>query len=489
MIRFWNTRSIRFRLTLWYGGMLAVLLLANGAGVWAWARHDAVAEVDRELDDDFDEVVAHADRDEDGNFLLPIDLDDSDPADLPLIEIRDAAGAPQLRLPPDRSPASDDGAWVDTGRAAITVPLADGTRARVRRAEVELGGAPFVLEVGRSLVSVDQELAELRLILASCIAVGVAAAALAGWLLAGRALAPVERLTTQARHITAERLAERLPMPNPDDELGRLAAAFNDMLQRLDRSFEQLRRFTADASHELRTPLTALRLVGENALRIEGMPAEARDVIGSMLEEVDRLARLVDDLLQLARADAGQAGPKLESCDLAALARDVTEQLGVLAEEKHLALRVAADGPAPVRGNPMLLRQALQNLVDNAIRHGPTGSEVSVSVGCAGDRVTAEIADHGPGIPIEHRERVFERFFRLDAARSRRHGGAGLGLAITRWIVDAHRGRVEVIATNGTAPGSEPGATFRIELPAQAPASTVAAPPTATKHPISTPKK
>jgi len=459
-------RSVRVRLTLWHAGVLAIVLLGYAAGVWSWARHDAIARIDRELAGDFAEIRAVVGIDDQGQFLLPADLEDEEePGETPLVEIASAAGEPLVRLPRGRAGPLPTGTWRATQGGAVTIALADGTRARVRREVVELGGTPHRLEVGLSLALADAELAQLGLILLLCIPVGVALAAAAGWFLAGRALAPVDRMAEEARRITAERLAERLPVANPDDELGRLAAAFNDMLQRLDRSFEQLRRFTADASHELRTPLTAMRLVGENALRHGRLAPDAREVVGSMLEEIDRLARLVDDLLLLARADAGQCEPAMERCDVAALAREVALELGVLAEEKQLTLRLEASAAAPVRGNALLLRQALQNLVANAIRHGPAGSEVRVAVARVNGCVTAEVADRGPGIPPEHRERIFERFYRVDAARSRAQGSAGLGLAITRWIADAHHGAIDVVATRPEATGEGAGATFRLRLP------------------------
>ncbi len=458
--------SVRVRLTLWYSGMLATLLVAYAAGVYAWTRHDALRRIDAEVVSDLEEIESIVGINSAGEFLLPSDLEDQDPDELKLVALFDADGELQLRLPPDQAPTTVTGDWQATTGHPITATRTDGTRVRVQRTTVDLDGLPFCLEVGHSIDAIDAELAQLALVLLLCIPIGVSLAAAAGWFLAGRALAPVDRLAEQARRITAERLSERLPIAHPNDELGRLAAAFNEMLERLDASFEQLRRFTADASHELRTPLTAMRLVGENALRHGNLPVATREVVGSMIEEVDRLARLVDDLLQLARADSGQEAPRLEPCDLATIARDVTEQLGVLAEEKRLVLHLEAPATAAVLGHPVLLRQALQNLIDNAIRHSPEGSEVRVAIVLEADAVRVTVADHGSGISAEHRTRIFERFYRVDAARARAHGGAGLGLAIAKWIVDAHRGRIDVIPTNGTTPGHPPGATFRIELPA-----------------------
>jgi heavy metal sensor kinase len=244
-----------------------------------------------------------------------------------------------------------------------------------------------------------------------------------------------------------------------EDEFGRLATVFNETLARLEESFERLRRFTSDASHELRTPLTAIRAVGEVGLREPRRAEQYREIVGSMLEEVDRLARLVDSLLTLSRADAGRITLHPERVDLAALAREVSAHLGVLAEEKRERLDLDAAGPVEIAADRAILRLAVVNLIDNAIKYAPPGSAVGVAV--AADDGTARLAvrDRGPGIAREHQARVFDRFHRADAGRSRDAGGAGLGLAIARWAVEAHGGRIEVESADGE------GSTFTIVLP------------------------
>src|SRR2546425_523249 len=303
-----------------------------------------------------------------------------------------------------------------------------------------------------------RELRELLMILGAGLPLAVAIAGMGGYFLARRALAPVSRMLERARTITAERLGERLPVENPGDELGQLAAVFNDAFARLERSFEQLRRFTADASHELRTPLTAMRSVGEVGLREHRDAAAYREIIGSMLEETDRLGRLVEGLLTLSRADGGNVLLKREGVDLAELARDVVAHLGVLAEEKRLSLAVEASVPVPAWVDRLVIRQALINLVDNAIKYTPPGGSVRIVVRDGAPGPTIEVADTGSGIPPEHRDRVFDRFYRIDKARSRDLGGAGLGLAIARWAVEAHGGRIDLESVEGR------GSTFRITL-------------------------
>jgi heavy metal sensor kinase len=289
------------------------------------------------------------------------------------------------------------------------------------------------------------------------LALGIAGAG--GYWLAGRALAPLGRMARQAERITADNLQERLPVESPDDELGHLARVFNKSLERLEESFGQLRRFTADASHELRTPLTAIRSVGEVALQADQEPARYREVIGSMLEEVDRVARLVDSLLFLSRADAGRAlRPQVHS--LLDVAQASAALLEILAEEKSQKLDVTGDSTVFANVDALVLRQAVVNLIDNAVKFSPSGTPIRVEVRRDGAQGVIDVADRGPGIPEAHRSRVFERFYRVDAARSREDGGAGLGLSIARWAVEAHGGRIEIVSREGQ------GSVFRILLPA-----------------------
>jgi heavy metal sensor kinase len=332
---------------------------------------------------------------------------------------------------------------------------------RILTGRTKVGDISLVVQVAVSEAPMRQNLRDLLFILLLGLPVAVAIAGLGGYTLARRALIPVDRMAEQARHITAERLEERLPVDNPNDELGRLATVFNQTLTRLESSFDQMRRFTADASHELRTPLTALRSVGEIGLRGRRDPSDYREIIGSMLEEVDRLSLLVDRLLTLSRADSGEAMLSRDRVDLRELAEEVTTQLDVLAEEKQQSLTVEANGLAVCLGDRMVLRQALLNLVDNAIKYSPVGGRIAVRVSSTpGGMAILDVSDSGPGIPVEMRPRVFDRFYRADRSRSRENGGGtGLGLSIARWAVEVHGGQLTLESRE------EPGATFRITLP------------------------
>jgi len=308
----------------------------------------------------------------------------------------------------------------------------------------------------------QQQLREILVVLVLGLPMVVALAGVGGYVLARRALAPIDHLAAEARRITADRLHQRLSVPNEKDEIGRLAAVINDTFARLDSSFGQLRRFTADASHELRTPLAVIRGIGEMGLRETRTPAEYKDAIGSMLEEVDRLTRLVDTLLRLSRGDAGTVRLSRDILDLGNLARDVAASLGILAEERQQRLEVTADANVRVSADRLVLRDAITNVVDNAIKYSPSGSTIEMRIEADAVDATLSVTDEGPGIPAEHRERIFDRFYRIDEGRSRGSGGAGLGLAIAKWAVEANGGRLSL-----TSSGS--GSVFQITLPRSGP--------------------
>lgn len=305
---------------------------------------------------------------------------------------------------------------------------------------------------------VEHQVEEVLIVLVSGLPIVIGLAGLAGYALARRALVPIDHLASNARRITADRLHERLVVPNQHDEIGRLAAVFNETLARLETSFEQLRRFTADASHELRTPLAVMRGIGELRLRGARSAREDQDAIGSMLEEVDRLTRLVDTLLRLSRGDAGTVKLSPEPVGLADLAREVSSSLQVLAEERSQTIQLRINAEPRVEADRLVLREAVTNLIDNAIKYGPVESTITIAVDAAGGHAQLAISDEGPGISAEHRERVFDRFYRIDEGRSRDMGGTGLGLAIAKWAVEANGGQLNLAS-------GDAGSVFTVILP------------------------
>jgi heavy metal sensor kinase len=288
----------------------------------------------------------------------------------------------------------------------------------------------------------------------------VASVALGGGMyLVGRALRPVAKITRSAEGITSRNLSERLPVPPTGDEFEHLSRTLNGMIARLEDAFLLNRRFLADASHELRTPLTVLRSELEVMLGRPGLDPDLRDTVGSLLEEVQRLVHIVETLFSLSRFETGQARPNHAQFDFAELAAATADQMCLLAEDKGQTLSCEVPAPVVIEGDRARLKQVIVNLLDNAIKYTPKGGSVRLSVLARGDEAICDVVDSGIGIPAEAIGHVFDRFFRVDAARSREVAGAGIGLSIVKVICAAHNGRVEVESAEGR------GSRFRVHLP------------------------
>jgi len=464
----WRPRSVRVRLTLWHLGALLIVLLLYAGGVFAFVRHSLVADLDRQLQEDFDRAEEEEafSRNPDGTLSWFIGDRDPDATDPEVVQgpwacVWTPDGGPLYRDPLAPHVVSLIGRDAAADPPILeSVQASGGTWIRQITGEQDVAGGKAILRVARSEERLRQELRRLLAILGLGLPLAGAFAGVGAYLIARRALAPIEGMARAAQQITAARLSDRLPVDNPDDELGHLASVFNSMFGRLEASFDQLRRFTADASHEMRTPLTAIRTVGEVGLREPRTDHQYREIIGSMLEEADRLNRLVESLLTLARAEAGHARLARERIDLGGMAREVVDHLSVLAEDKRQAVTIDAPDGVFVLADRVVLRQAVINLLDNAIKYSPVEGQVRVAV-TAGPSPVAILAvqDSGPGIAPEHVGKIFDRFYRIEKSRSRAVGGAGLGLSIARWAVEAHGGRIEV------DPGQPGGSVFRIVLP------------------------
>jgi heavy metal sensor kinase len=441
--------SVRARLTFWHAGVLTVIICAFATGIFLFVRARLYHDLDQQISRDL-VAVERVYRQE------PWDLGELD--DRVGITLFQVVEGGQVRFRTDKwqsvnfaSPTpSDRHVRLAFSTAAGTTPYRIGT----------MSEASYVITVAREEGAVRHALWILVVILsigAPC-AVGLAIAG--GYFLAGRVLSPVGAMAEQARKVSADSLGERLTVENPKDEFGQLALVFNDTFSRLHDAFEQLRRFTADASHELRTPLTAIRSVGEVALQRSLDPEAYREVIGSMLEEVDRLTRLVESLLTLTRGESGRIRPALEVVNVGRLAMGVVEHLRVLAEEKEQGLTVDPIAEISAVCDPTILRQGLINVLDNAIKYTPRKGMIRVGVlTTPSGEASIEVQDTGQGIPEVHRERIFERFYRVDEGRSADSGGVGLGLAIARWAVEANGGHIDVDGEEGK------GTLFRIVLP------------------------
>jgi len=462
--QWWQRRSLKLRLAVWFTLVASGIMLGLTPLVYILIERRLHIELGRQLRIDWDLIEAHLESDGDGGVRWKKDspASPSSPGYAEtwfdawaggklLLSHWPAHGAQVLRAP---RPASNP------SQIFYNIELEQGLPARTLEKPAQIGGRAVTLRVFRDESGLRRTLREISIGFALGLPVAALLAALGGYLMAGRTLKPISAMAEQARQISSESLSRRLPNPNPHDELGQLAAVFNQTLQRLENSFESLKRFTADASHELRTPLTALRTVGEVALR-ETQDAKAlREIIGSMLEEAQRLNDLIDSMLLFARVESGRAPLHREAVRVHELMTEVCERVEILATEKQQRVELTGDASVQVNADRLLLRHAAMNILHNAIRYSPAESSVSVRCFPRDGQGIIEIADEGPGIAAEHHEKIFERFYRIDKARSRGEGGAGLGLAIAKLSVEQLGGRIELSSEVGK------GSCFRIILPA-----------------------
>jgi heavy metal sensor kinase len=446
--------------------LLAVILTTLGSFLLLRLRADLVAEVDEALDtqtagiltgDDGLEVIAA--RPVAG--LPPGEMTAQLLSATGQVRGRAGAGAPETSL---LTPAMLRRVLAGHQVRAEVRAGAGGPRYRVLALRRTGRAAPTVLVVAAPLADVDRSVERLRLLLLVAGPVALALAGGGGWLLTRAALRPVDRMTEQAGAIGADRLGDRVSVPDAADELTRLARTLNGMLARIEQGVVAQRRFVADASHELRTPLAVMRAELEVALRDRGRAADAGEVLDSAAEEVARMGKIVDDLLTLAHRDENRLELLLEPVDLGEVAARVAAQLRPLAERAGVQLGVDAPARAAVLADQTRLTQVVTNLVDNAVKYTGAGGSVRVRVWEEADGAGLAVSDTGPGIAPEHLPKVFDRFYRLDAARTRAGGGSGLGLAICQELVEAHGGRIWA----DSVPGA--GSTFTLALPLQPPA-------------------
>ena len=466
----WRRLPARARLALWYAGFLAATVIVLGTGVLWLVERALYATADDVLRGESAAVQADTDVE---NGRLALDSETVRGTDLPAV----AAGLDVVRLWDRRGRlnfqreglaglATPDDATIQAvlgdAQRFDTVRAADGTTVRlyiepIRNDKDKIIG---VVQVGRSQAEIEAVLRQIQIVGSGGLLVALVLAGVGGSFLAGRALAPVDRIRQAAEQIGAGDLGQRLALPLPDDELGRLARAFDGMIGRLDEAFQRQRRFTADAAHELRTQLSIISARAEAARGRPREPEYDRRVLDDVYEESQRLRGLVESLLTLARIDAGQP-LTLGPVDLEDLVAATAERIAPRAHERGLELRTLIEETAPVAGDHTWLTQLLLNLLDNAVRHTPPGGRVTLSLEPAPDGVAVRVADTGEGIATEHLPHVFERFYRADRARTRASGGTGLGLAICGWVAEAHHGRLMVESDLGH------GTVFTLWLPAQ----------------------
>jgi two-component system heavy metal sensor histidine kinase CusS len=457
--------SIRWRLTLWYGAVLSAILIAFSTGVYLLMRHHLLSLTDAALAEELSDLGGDVGRCRSTAEIpreLALRYSSHEGYEFQVSTLRgeplfrsDRIEAAGLSLPRPKS-SSESSSYT-------TLTLRRLGHVRTVGRVVSGPAGPMVIRAAVSLTATDHALRGLLAVLLSIGPLALAATLGGGYVLARKALAPVDRMVTTAAEITATRLDRRVDAPNAQDELGRLASTLNDMIARLQRSFEEVRRFTADAAHELRTPLSMMRTEAEVALRSPREPEPDGRVLENILEETDRLGRLVSQLLFLCREDTGLATGARGPVRLDDVVREVADHMQVMAREKGLILAVDGITPCCVQGDADRLRQLFFNLLDNAIKNTPSGGAVTVQRGAPNGRVRVVIADTGVGIPAEHLPYVFDRFYRVDPSRSRETEGAGLGLAICRAIAEAHGGQIQIESAVGE------GTRVTLTLPARPP--------------------
>ncbi len=466
-----NTRSLKFQLIAWYAGLLTACFGVLGVVAYLALQNSLVGALResqlrraRQVAQLLSEEVEHG---REAQVAAEIETRYAAGLNGRFIRVtrQDGAVLYLSSAPRDQSfdptalpPASWPGSQIEAARQA---PLLGARKMLLTAHALQTpGGARYLIETGAPMDEVQADLRHWLVFLLSMLSVVAAIALGGGCVLVKRALTPVDRIAASAERISSHNLSERLPVAQTGDELERLTVALNRMIQRLDTAFQYSRRFVADASHELRTPLTVLRGELESFVKEPRLTSEWRDRVGSALEEVERLASIVEGLFAISRLDAGEAAAEWVPFDLAQLAASTADQMSLLAEDKHIHVTCSGAAGVWVEGDRARLKQVVVNLLDNAIKYTPEKGRVELRVAALDGHGVLEVTDDGIGIPAEALPHIFDRFFRVDKARSHRDpGGAGLGLSIVKSICTAHRAEVKVQSTPGQ------GSCFRVELP------------------------
>jgi heavy metal sensor kinase len=458
-------RSIRFRLTAWYLAMLAVGLGIFGVGSWFAMRVSAFDTIDEELQDRIRGVEK----------FMQLQIEALSPA-----EIRDEFREHSVLGPGGDlfQVCNEKGEWLyrsavlENSAVPIRLPNQLGDRrvfenlsvqdtpVRFATGRVIVNGHPYTIQVAAPLREFNEALERFRLFLWLSVPLLLIGAGLGGYLISRRALKPVDQITAAAESISISNLSDRLDVPKTSDELQRLSETLNRMLTRLGASVQRMSQFTADASHELRAPVSVMRTTAELAVHGGRTNSEYHEDMAQILAEAERITRLIDSLLLLARADAGQGGLQHELTDIGTSIREVAQQGRGMAAEKHIDF-VANLGSTPllVRGDGEALRRMFFILIDNAIKYTPKGGRVQVQMETLDRHAAIKVTDSGVGISESDVPHIFDRFWRADKVRSREEGVAGLGLSIARWIVDQHHGSIDVYSRLGL------GSAFTVRIP------------------------
>ncbi len=459
-------KSFRLRITAWYLAFFALLFALFGLYLYGVLSNALASRLDARLASEASTAVGLF---EDELGEMRGDVSKAAPEAVSEMRVRDSAVA---ILEGGHVLATGEGASADAlGRIAALAESQSaqefalalpgfgkhGAHAAARR--FTSAGHNFLIVSVGPLDSIAADLDLVRRVVLFGMPFLLGLAGLGGYLVATRSLAPLGMMAEQARRITGSNLESRLEIGHAAEELAVLAASFNELLARLDQSFAGMKRFVADASHELRTPLAVIHGEADVSLAQDRPAAEYRQSLAIILDESSRLSRLVDDLLNLARADAGRVRLQVDEFYFNDLLAECCRSLHAMAAARRIELVCQPSEDVPFRGDQALLRRLIVNLLDNAIRYTPAGGRITASLEERGAQLQIRIADTGIGISPEAAPHIFERFYRADKARSRAEGGFGLGLSIVQWIAESHRGEVAVSSR------PEEGSTFIVTLP------------------------
>ncbi len=454
-----KTLSIRARLTLWYTAILAVALVAFGITTWVAMRHSLLEAVDEDLQDrmmSLDAFIAQTESMEEMQHEFEENSALGPGGEL--FQVVDPSGRWLYRSPVLEAGGVDVPRHSGPGGAFEEAEVR-GRRLRLLSRQLEARGMKYAVQIAVPVDEVYEALSIFRWILIALVPPMLALAAAGGVWISRRGLRPVTEVVRAAESIDADNLSQRLAVTRTGDEVQALAETLNKMLDRLQESFQRMVRFTGDASHELRTPVALIRAASEVALRKVRTVEEYQETLRDIGAETERVTVLIGDLLTLARADAGLGLAEQKELDLGAVAGESVHHMRALADARGIQLRLEpARDPVPVRGDRAALQRLFCILLDNAIKYTAPGGDVAVYVSAEEGSGVVEVCDRGAGISPQDLPQIFERFYRADKARSRDSGGAGLGLSIARWIVNAHEGRINVTSKLGE------GSTFRVEL-------------------------
>ncbi len=483
-------RSLRFKLTLWYVLILGILLISFSSFLYFTLSQSLHRDVDNKLRS-LAELIASESSSPLSKFGFG-NIDEALETSMNLkpigkfIQVLDESGnigrksdnLKNVQLPISLNALKNASKGLinfETNRSIGNTPLRI-----ITFPVIENNHVTKIVQIASSLEEVEDALNKLFLILIITVPLALMVASLGGQFLAHKALKPVDNITQTARIITSQNLNQRINPPKVKDEIARLIETFNEMISRLDQSFRQMKQFSSDASHELKTPLTILKGEVEVTLRKERSPQEYQQTLKSNLEEINRMSQIVGDLLVLSKADTGEIRLNKEDINLTEILNEVVAQMDMLAKSKKLSLSASNHCPEiRILGDALRLRELFINLIENGIKYTEEGGSVHITLqkeypplgrdqsdwieGEKRECVKIIVSDTGIGIAKEDQERIFDRFFRVDKARSREQGGSGLGLSICKWIVEAHQGEIKVASELGK------GSSFIVKLPLSSP--------------------